>query len=638
MSAKMMRVVAEADPPAVLGADAPASPGTASDAVRANRDVRDVTATAVAACFTTELHRRHADWRRTLKGVQDVLAGLDRTCEATINTLTETEAEPAAAMSTLVDTLVAAATANADAAAQRTRTEAQIEIADLQALVDRLQAELHAAREQVQTAREECDEAHRARGHAEVARDEAQGVYAHLLSTSESQLHGVQAALEAERAVSFGLHQQLEAEQAERARCFAALETVRRAVSFAEPVGSAPDLPRPLTPRHAVPDRPPADREPAAEPAPTAAHAPAATSDSPDPAAAAPPVNCTRTLVSPAPISLDIVRKLVAACRRARPYSLLMLLDSIYRSRHRFWTTAREGRYTVAIADSLNGTVGRLTLGPILIGAISSFLLPILIGLGAQWSAQTEINHLRAAQRVLQMENGSYRAATGELTAQIQSLESVINDLGARFALGPVNAHAMQNLPAAVKTRASGGGSVRMSAALSNALAGSLSSPGDPFGALRGLLRGLENRLTLDRREALVGATPSVWPTHGWLTSAFGTRSDPFTGEPGYHQGLDISTEKGQPVLATADGAVESAVYAGDYGKLVVLKHGFGLSTRYGHLSGFAVTPGQDVKRGDVIGYVGSTGRSTGPHLHYEILLNDHPIDPLQLLTRPANR
>jgi hypothetical protein len=304
MNAKMMRVVTEADPPAVLGAGAPASTGTASDAVLANHDVRDVAATAVSACFTNELHRRHADWRRTLKGVKDALAGLDRTCEAAINTLTETEAEPAAAMSMLVDTLVAAATANADAAAQRTRTEAQIEIADLQALVDRLQAELHAAREQVHTAREECDEAHRARGQAEVARDEAQGAYSHLRSTSESQLHGVQAALEAERAVSFRLHQQLEAEHAERARFIAALQTVRQAVSFAEPVGPAPDLPRPLTPRHAVPDRPPADREPAPEPEPTEAHPPVTTSDTPDPAAAtAPPVNRTLTLVSHAPIA-----------------------------------------------------------------------------------------------------------------------------------------------------------------------------------------------------------------------------------------------------------------------------------------------------------------------------------------------
>src|SRR5262249_8353609 len=129
-----------------------------------------------------------------------------------------------------------------------------------------------------------------------------------------------------------------------------------------------------------------------------------------------------------------------------------------------------------------------------------------------------------------------------------------------------------------------------------------------------------------------------IWPTHGWLTGTFGGRSDPFTGEPGFHQGLDISTEKGQPVFATADGTVSSSSYNGDYGNQIVLQHGFGLSTRDGHLSAFAVKPGETVRGGDTIGYVGSTGRSTGAHLHYEILANDHLINPLQLLTQPPNR
>ena len=145
-------------------------------------------------------------------------------------------------------------------------------------------------------------------------------------------------------------------------------------------------------------------------------------------------------------------------------------------------------------------------------------------------------------------------------------------------------------------------------------------------------------RRTVERREALAAATPSIWPAHGWLTGTFGGRSDPFTGEPGYHQGIDISTDKGQPVYATADGTVESAERAGDYGNLIVLTHDFGLSTRYGHLSRFNVNAGQRVKRGDVIGYVGSTGRSTGSHLHYEILANGKLINPLQLLTKPATR
>jgi murein DD-endopeptidase MepM/ murein hydrolase activator NlpD len=300
-------------------------------------------------------------------------------------------------------------------------------------------------------------------------------------------------------------------------------------------------------------------------------------------------------------------------------------------------------RYTVLIADRSSGVVRQLTvnLRVTVVLVVTVMALPVLIGLGAKWSSRADIDTLRFANSSLTIENGSYRAATGELTAQIQSLESVINDLGARATLDPAQARAMAKLPAIVKTRAAGGTNVPPSSAMTEIATAVLSSPEDTFGVLRDLLQGLESRLRyvrrdVERREALAASTPSLWPTHGWLTGYFGGRSDPFTGEPAYHQGLDISTDKGQPVVATADGSVESASYSGDYGNLIVLKHGFGLMTRYGHLSGFAVKPGQAVKRGDVIGYVGSTGRATGAHVHYEILVNGKLINPLQLLTQPV--
>jgi murein DD-endopeptidase MepM/ murein hydrolase activator NlpD len=304
-------------------------------------------------------------------------------------------------------------------------------------------------------------------------------------------------------------------------------------------------------------------------------------------------------------------------------------------------------RYTVIIADRTSGVMRHLTvnLRTTAAGTAAVLMLPILMGLGAKWSARGEMDQLRAANSLLQVENGSYRAATGELTAQIQSLEDVINDLGARAQLDPAQARAMQKLPSVVKARAAGGGSAvpAAGAVAEIAAAAAFASPENTFGVLRDLLHGLENRLRyvrrdVERREALAGATPSIWPAHGWLTSTFGGRSDPFSGEPAFHQGLDISTEKGQPVFATANGRVESASYTGDYGNLIVIHHGFGLTTRYGHMSGFAVKPGKQVRRGDVIGYVGSTGRSTGTHVHYEILANGKLINPLQLLTQPANR
>jgi murein DD-endopeptidase MepM/ murein hydrolase activator NlpD len=299
-------------------------------------------------------------------------------------------------------------------------------------------------------------------------------------------------------------------------------------------------------------------------------------------------------------------------------------------------------KYTVLVADRSSGVVRRATLrvGSTIAAVLAVLSLPILIGLGARWSARTEIDQLRATNSVLVVENGSYRAATGELTAQIQSLEGVINDLGTRAALPPEQVRAMQRLPVVVRSHAAGG-AVQPNAAVSELARAALSTPEDTFGVLRDLLHGLESRLRnvrldVEKRQELAAATPSIWPAHGWLTGTFGGRSDPFTGEPGFHQGIDISTEKGQPVFATADGSVEAASYSGDYGNLIVVKHAFGLVTRYGHLSSFTVKPGQQVKRGDVIGYVGSTGRSTGAHLHYEILANDKLINPLQLLTGPA--
>jgi len=305
----------------------------------------------------------------------------------------------------------------------------------------------------------------------------------------------------------------------------------------------------------------------------------------------------------------------------------------------------RARRYTIVIADRTSGVIRRvgISLRPALAAVAGILALPVLIGLGAKWSARAEIAQLRTENSLLQVENGSYRTATGDLTGQIQSLESVINDLGARSTLDPAQARAIQKLPAVVKARAVGGTTTTPPGSAVAQVLSSLSSPEDTFGVLRDVLQGLENRLRyvrrdVEQREALASSTPSIWPAHGWLTGGFGERSDPFTGEQGYHPGIDISTEKGQPVYATADGMVDSAAYSGDYGNLIVIRHGFGLTTRYGHLSAFAVKAGQSVTRGDVIGYVGSTGRSTGAHLHYEILANGNLINPLQLLTQPAQR
>jgi len=129
-----------------------------------------------------------------------------------------------------------------------------------------------------------------------------------------------------------------------------------------------------------------------------------------------------------------------------------------------------------------------------------------------------------------------------------------------------------------------------------------------------------------------MAAAPTMWPVEGPVTGSFGERIDPFNGEGAFHTGVDISTNYGQPVIAPADGVVVFAAEAGGYGQLLVLEHGHGLSTRYGHLAGFAAVLGQSVRRGDVIGYVGRSGRATGPHLHYEVRIQDVPVNPHKYL------
>ncbi len=191
----------------------------------------------------------------------------------------------------------------------------------------------------------------------------------------------------------------------------------------------------------------------------------------------------------------------------------------------------------------------------------------------------------------------------------------------------------MEKLPEPVKSRAMGGGLGATPTMLSNML-----SPDLTFGVLSELLGTMASRLDImrtgvERRQALAAATPSIWPVSGWLTSRYGNRRDPFTGGADFHPGLDLSADYGQPVRATADGTVAMAERSGSYGNLVEINHGYGIVTRYGHLSGFKAMAGQQVHRGDVIGFVGSTGRSTSAHLHYEILLNGKLTDPLRLLS-----
>jgi murein DD-endopeptidase MepM/ murein hydrolase activator NlpD len=136
----------------------------------------------------------------------------------------------------------------------------------------------------------------------------------------------------------------------------------------------------------------------------------------------------------------------------------------------------------------------------------------------------------------------------------------------------------------------------------------------------------------LESQKSMLDSTPSVWPVKGWISSPFGYRQSPFTGEREFHSGLDICSKMDSPIEAPADGVVAGIEFDDGHGRILVIKHGYGLVTRYAHLDKALVKKGQTVKRGQEIALLGNTGRSTGPHLHYEVRLNGVPVNPLRYI------
>ena len=162
----------------------------------------------------------------------------------------------------------------------------------------------------------------------------------------------------------------------------------------------------------------------------------------------------------------------------------------------------------------------------------------------------------------------------------------------------------------------------------------------DPDLALHSLSRSLADLDTRSTRiegfyadqKELLSHTPAIWPVRGYLSSGFGRRIDPFTGRTGRHSGIDVSAARGTEVLAPANGVVVSVGRRGPYGRSIMIDHGNEIITRYGHLDAYNVQIGQSVQRGDVIGFVGSTGRSNAPHLHYEVWVSDRVQNPIHYI------
>lgn len=284
-------------------------------------------------------------------------------------------------------------------------------------------------------------------------------------------------------------------------------------------------------------------------------------------------------------------------------------------------------RYAFIVADRATGAVRRFSVSAALVAIVTTAAVGIPLGwvLHTGWGAHVEILRLRLDNARLEIENSDYRATTRELVGNIASIQAIIDNLASRTPLDALRVRATtERLPAT------------LAAALRPNVAGPV--PGQTFGNLRRLLDSLNDKLEAVRhgvafREALAEATPTLWPVDGWVSASYGYRRDPFTGVRDHHPAIDISTRPGEPVYATATGLVSSARRNGAYGNLVEISHGFGLNTRYGHLSTFAVRSGDTVERGDLIGHAGATGRATGNHVHYEVWVNGRTINPLRLIS-----
>jgi murein DD-endopeptidase MepM/ murein hydrolase activator NlpD len=237
----------------------------------------------------------------------------------------------------------------------------------------------------------------------------------------------------------------------------------------------------------------------------------------------------------------------------------------------------------------------------------------------------SELRELRLSNAELKRQNLDYELSVEHLNDRVASLQDFVKKLSV-----------MAGLDASLEPDAEGGVGGPHDLDYTTTSGAFVEVKGE-LDRMRGTLTDLEEKGRVlerfyEKNTLMLASTPSIWPVRGYFSGTFGQRKDPFTGDREMHYGIDISTRSGRPVVATADGIVLYAARRGTYGNLVVIDHKFGVMTRYAHLSGFNVRAGKQVKRGEVVGYVGSTGRSVAPHLHYEVWVQDRPVPPLDYI------
>jgi hypothetical protein len=273
-------------------------------------------------------------------------------------------------------------------------------------------------------------------------------------------------------------------------------------------------------------------------------------------------------------------------------------------------------------------TMSRTRLLAILGGVMASLML-LVVGMGllvARFTESVEHKSLRRENNILMKELSELRFGVDALKASMVSLEQTDNLLRLMVDLPPINKDVRAvGVGGSISEEDSNPYDPAMDLTLDlDKLEREIKLQGDSFGQIK-------SRIVAN--QDLVAHTPSIWPVDGGrLSSYFGKRHDPYTGKIVPHLGVDISANRGTRVYAPADGVVIQSKPQYGLGKVVTIDHGYGFRTVYGHLNSIAVLPGQKVKRGDLIAFVGNTGRSTGPHLHYEVHVNGNPVNPLDFM------
>ena len=237
-------------------------------------------------------------------------------------------------------------------------------------------------------------------------------------------------------------------------------------------------------------------------------------------------------------------------------------------------------------------------------------------------------NQLRTEKDQLKGQYSRLEQVAQEREVQVASLGSLASEVSTLYGLKPAQASIVAANDTAMKPSQVSSSLDQLYVLKTTALSGA---------ATMGLSLGLtSNASTADWYRA--NSAPNLWPVEGTVTGSFGERADPFNGEGAFHAGVDISAAVGTQVVAPADGIVTFAEQYSGYGRLVMIDHANSVSTRYGHLASFSVVAGERVQRGDVIGFVGQSGRSTGPHLHYEVRIHDTPVNPYKFLRTTVAR